>query len=94
MIIFEYDHDKEEYEESVHVYPDGEIDGNTSLADSLRDELSGDGLSHPDGSDVKDGLKLMMLLDHRYNNGYHMTAWETKDGDMLYEEWNQGEEDE
>lgn len=92
MIIHRINEDEDEYEEVAHVFADGSVDGNTPLADQLREDLDDEGMMHPDGTQVKDGLKLMMLLEHRYNNGYFITEWETEDADMLKERLEDDEE--
>lgn len=94
MIIYEYEDEKDEFVEQARVYPDGDVEGQTYLADGLAEDLSEDGLDHPDGSTVSEGLKLMMLLDHRFNNGYYISSWESKDVEILKEMLGGNEDDE
>lgn len=86
MIIYGYDNETNEYEERARVNPDGDVKGDSPLSKDLDDRLSNDGIEHPDGEMVTGGLKLMMLISHRYNNAYNIAEWEDDDMEMLYDE--------
>lgn len=86
MIIYGYNNETDEYEERARVNPDGDVKGDSSLSKDLNDRLSDDGIEHPDGEMVTGGLKLMMLISHRYNNAYNIAEWEDSDMEMLYDE--------
>lgn len=86
MIIYGYNNENNEYEERARVNPEGDVKGDSTLSKDLDDRLSGDGIEHPDGEMVDGGLKLMMLISHRYNNAYNIAEWEDEDMEMLYDE--------
>lgn len=86
MIIYEYNNKEDDFEEVVKVYPDGDVEGESHLANHLSQKLSNDGLRNSDGENIKEGLELMMILQNRFNNGYYMASWESKDGDILHGE--------
>lgn len=74
-----------EYNKVARVLPDGSVEGDTDFANTLKDDLQNGGISHPDGSSVEKGSKLMLLLSHRFNNVYYMAEWEQEDYEMLHD---------
>ena len=87
MII--YKREDGEFREVARVDPHGDVDGETSFAESLRDDLD-EGLYIPGVSDgfedlISEGPNLIEHLENRYSTGYYTAEIEEEDLEIMEE---------
>lgn len=82
MII--YKNEDGEFREVVRVSPDGDVSGDSSTAESLREIIEEGGFYIPNVSDspedlISEGDKFLLYLDQRFNTGYYSAEFEEDD---------------
>ena len=86
MII--YKNKDGEFREVARVSPDGDVSGDSSTAESLREIIEEGGFYIPDVSDgpedlISEGDKFLLYLDQRFNTGYYSAEFEETDFEYL-----------
>lgn len=84
----------EDPEEIARVTIEGEVKGDTSTAESLRDRIDDD--RDPIVSEYSDGRELLRYIASSYSNGYVMANYDSEESkrvvedlsDEAYEQWS------
>lgn len=80
-----------EYKQVASVDTFGNVKGDSHIAESLKEELNGDGVYVPGFSDdreecfLSEGPEMLLYLDNKYSTGYYSSQLEKEDYEDMAE---------
>lgn len=74
------------YDKVAEVFPSGEVNGGSVVAEGLREEIKNEGIFVQNKQEyVSEGIEMLLRLENRYSNGYFISSFQERD----YEEFQE-----